>query len=169
LQQKGAPLPPAAAIFVLTATAPVASISKYPPPAPPTRDAFTAFGQASIEMAHGIFALLSGHQAKVFAVAIPAEVRSQASHQPDEFLRKDLAFLFERYFRFLEEEHEMGLLVMDETDITSDRRLVKRIESYFEKTKTGRWRSSRILPSPLFVSSEMTKCAASLALECGGG
>jgi hypothetical protein len=122
----------------------------------PMRDSFTAYGQASIEMVHGIFALLSGHQAKIFAVAIPAGARSPAGYQNEEFLRKDLVFLFERYFRFLEEENETGLLVMDETDIAFDRKLVKRIESYFEKTKTGRWRSSRIVPSPLFVSSEMT-------------
>ncbi|HOP27597.1 MAG TPA: hypothetical protein PLM22_05945, partial [Candidatus Sabulitectum sp.] len=45
---------------------------------------------------------------------------------------------------------------------------VKRMEAYFQKTSTGRFRSSYIVPSPLFVSSDMTYPvqAADLAIYC---
>jgi hypothetical protein len=122
----------------------------------PRRASFTAYGQASLEMVHGIFRLLIGHDAKVFSVAIPRGVPKPADAATRELLRKDLVFLFERYFRFLEETNETGLIVMDETDAELDRRLVRRIEAYFTKTGTGRTRSARIVPSPLFVSSDMT-------------
>lgn len=38
---------------------------------PPSRLEFTAYGQASLNMARGIFDLLRTNEAKVFAVAIP--------------------------------------------------------------------------------------------------
>ncbi len=65
-------------------------------------------------------------------------------------------FLMERYFYFLERENAPGLLVMDETEKTEDRRFVARMERYFSKTRTGRFRTSRIVPSPFFVSSDMS-------------
>lgn len=122
----------------------------------PKRASFTAYGQSSLEMVHGIFGLLQGHGARVFAVAIPRGVPKPEGNTAEEFLRKDLVFLLERYFRFLEENDETGLLVMDETDASLDRNLVRKLEAYFSRTTTGKARSARIVPSPLFVSSDMT-------------
>jgi hypothetical protein len=77
-------------------------------------------------------------------------------------------FLLERYFYFLEQEKQHGLLVMDEAEKTEDRRFVRRLEAYFRKTKTGRYRSAWIVPAPFFVSSDMTYPvqAADLAIYC---
>ncbi len=122
----------------------------------PHRDSFTAYGQSSIEMVHGIFRLLIGHDARVFAVAIPRGIQKPANFTAQDFLRKDIVFLFERYFQLLDQMDDTGLLVMDQTDKSLDRKFVRHVENYFNKTQTGRWRASRIIPSPLFVSSDMT-------------
>ena len=44
---------------------------------------------------------------------------------------------------------------MDEFDKTEDRRFVKRLERYFQKSQTGRYRTQWIVPTPFFVASDM--------------
>ena len=68
----------------------------------------------------------------------------------------------------LEQNRKHGLVVMDEVEKTEDRRFVKRMEAYFKKTATGRFRSTYIVPNPLFVSSDMTYPiqAADLVIYC---
>lgn len=122
----------------------------------PTREEFTAYGQASLLLASGILGLLGQHDGKIFASAVPkGSAKAPPTHNPDD-LRKDLVFLLERYYYCLEEHGEVGLIVMDETDRSEDRRLVGRIERYFTLTETGRNRAGRIVPSPLFVASDMS-------------
>ena len=123
---------------------------------PPSRAEFTAYGQASLEMATGIFELLLNHRARLFASVIPCDIVKPETFEAEEFLRKDLVFLLERYFSLLEQENEYGLLVMDEVEKTADRRFVRQLEAYFRKSQTGRYRSTWIVPTPFFVSSEMT-------------
>jgi hypothetical protein len=134
----------------------------------PRRSEFTAYGQACLEMATGIFESLRDHGATLFAAAVPCGVVKPSDQEPAEFLRKDHVFLLERYFYHLEQERQHGLLVMDEVEKTDDRRFVSRLEAYFRKTQTGRYRSSWIVPAPFFVSSEMTYPvqAADLAIYC---
>lgn len=134
----------------------------------PDRDDFTGYGQACLEMARGIVQSLRDHQAVLFATAIPRTVMKPATFEADEFLRKDQVFLFERFFYFLEARQEHGLLVMDEVDKTNDRRFVRRLEAYFSKTRTGRYRTAWIVPTPLFVASDMTYAvqAADLCIYC---
>ena len=48
------------------------------------------------------------------------------------------------------------VIVMDETDRHLDRQFVRRPEGYFTLSGTGKYRSARIVPSPFFVSSDMT-------------
>ena len=122
----------------------------------PTRTEFTAYGQASLMMARGIFQLLYAHDAVLFASAIPRKVAKPATFEVEEFLRKDHVFLLERYFFFLDGKHEPGLLVMDETDKALDRHFVRQMERYFTKTQTGWQRTAWIVPTPFFVSSAMT-------------
>ncbi len=123
----------------------------------PTRDEFTAYGQACLDMARGVFELLHQLEAKLFATAIPASiVRPPRTFQAEEYLRKDHVYLLERFFYFLEAKQEHGLLVMDAVDPGTDQRTVRRLERYFSKTLTGRCRAVWIVPVPLFVASEMT-------------
>lgn len=134
-------------------------------------DELTAYGQACILMADNIFQLLRSHQAAIFAAAIPRGVRKPVglpATEPDEFLRKDQVFLLERYFCFLETKREYGLLVMDEVEKSEDRRFVRRLHRYFEKTAKGKHRSAWIVPTPFFVSSDLTHAvqAADLCIYC---
>jgi hypothetical protein len=122
----------------------------------PLRHEFSAYGQACIEMARGAFELLKSHDAQLFAAAIPRGVRPPKDFQQEDYLRKDQVFLFERFFYFLERERMHGLLVMDETEKFGDRQFVSRIEKYFSGTQIGRQRTAWIVPSPLFVSSDMS-------------
>ncbi|MBE7465960.1 MAG: DUF3800 domain-containing protein [Planctomycetes bacterium] len=134
----------------------------------PARTDFTAYGQACLHMARGIFELLESHDAKLFAVAIPRSVVKPATFEAEEYLRKDQTFLLERYFYLLEEKKCPGLLVLDETDKQEDRQFVRRLERYFTLTQTGRYRAARIVPSPFFVSSDMSYPvqAADLCIYC---
>ena len=119
----------------------------------PRRDEFTAFGQGCIELAEGICLLLKSHEAVLFASIIPPVKRPHdvAADVP----RKDIVFLLERYFYFLKERDETGLLVMDQTEKDNDRKLVQRMEKYFAHTLQGSRRAQWVVPSPLFVDSDM--------------
>lgn len=134
----------------------------------PSRDEFTAYGQACLEMARGIFELLRSHGAQVFAAAIPRSVQKPVDARAEEYLRKDQIYLLERFFYMLESERQHGLLVMDQCDVSEDRRFVRRLEAYFSKTQRGRYRTAWIVPSPFFVSSEMAYGvqAADLCIYC---
>jgi hypothetical protein len=123
----------------------------------PTRDEYTAYGQACLEMARGIFQLLMRHRAVLFATAIPRGCKPPPGFKFEEFLRKDQVFLLERFFYFLEgkREREHGLLIVDEVEKTADRGFIRRLEKYYTNTQTGRYRSQWIVPSPFFVASDM--------------
>jgi hypothetical protein len=120
------------------------------------RKEFTAYGQACIYMAKGIFQVLQDHGAKIFASVIPGDTNISDSGRHHEYFRKDHVFLLERYFYMLEEQAEDGLLVMDECEKQMDRRFVDCMQRYFKYTLKGRYRSNYVIPSPFFVSSDMT-------------
>lgn len=134
----------------------------------PTREEFTAYGQACIEMARGTFELLRSHGAVLFAAAIPASVKKPDHPHIEEFLRKDHVFLQERFFYFLESRKQHGLLVMDEVEKSTDRKFVRQVEAYFTKTSVGRYRTAWIVPTPFFVASDMNYPiqAADLCIYC---
>ena len=116
-------------------------------------DQYTAYGQACLKMAQGIVRLLVELDSVIFAVAIPRGVCWPPEYQLVDFLRKDQVFLFERFYYFLEEKSEYGLIVMDETEKMQDRRFLIRMAKYFMRTGNGRKRASFIVPTPFFVSS----------------
>lgn len=134
----------------------------------PSRRDFTAYGQACVRMAREIIDLLFTHDAVLFASMIPRGVRAPRDHEFQHYLRKDHIFLQERFFYFLEGKQECGLFVMDQTEKNSDMRFVKRLQDYYTKTQIGRHRTQWIVPSPLFVDSEMSPGvqAADLCLYC---
>lgn len=134
----------------------------------PTSSEFLAYGQACLEMARGIFEILQSHDARLFACAIAKGTKPPGDFQQVDYLRKDHVFLFERYFYFLEAQKDHGLLILDETEKFEDRRFVSRVERYFTVTTPGRQRTAWIVPSPLFVSSDMSVGvqAADVCLYC---
>lgn len=132
----------------------------------PRAEQFAAYGQACIAMAEGVIELINSHDAQIFAAVVPRHPRPQ-NPLPD-YLRKDMVFLLERLFYFLEAQREMGLLVMDETQKQTDRQLMRCMERYFTLTQTGRQRTQWIVPVPLFVASDMAYGvqAADLCIYC---
>ena len=123
---------------------------------PPGRLHLTAYGQACLHMAQNTMRLLWEHDARLFAVAIPRGANKPTAGYSADYLRKDLVYLFERYAYFLEAEEESGLVVMDQVEETNDRIFGQRIARYFAKSALGHERASRIMPVPLFVSSNST-------------
>lgn len=73
-------------------------------------------------------------------------------------LRRDYAFLFQRFYYYLEDRSptEMGLVVFDELEKAKSRILIQQMERYFLETEKGYQRSSRIVPEPFFVHSDLT-------------
>jgi hypothetical protein len=73
-------------------------------------------------------------------------------------LRKDYAYLFQRFFYFLEEQvpEPMGIVVFDELERVASHLLVDQCARYFRGTATGRARARLIVPEPFFVHSELT-------------
>ena len=134
----------------------------------PDRPEFTAYGQACLRMAREMFSLLKRNGAVLMASAIPRGVAKPPNYRFDDYLRKDVVFLLERFFYFLEAKREHGVLVMDETEKREDRRFVSKMEGYFTKTATGRERTTWIVPTPFFVSSDMAYAvqAADLCIYC---
>lgn len=132
----------------------------------PRSEEFAAYGQACIAMAESVIQLLKSHDAQLFASISPRQARP-ATASPD-YLRKDLVFLFERFFYFLESKREMGLMVMDGTEKQADHQIVRCMERYFTLTQTGRQRTQWIVPVPLFVESDMAYGvqAADLCIYC---
>ncbi len=121
----------------------------------PRGNELKAYSEACIEFSSKALDALKKYNCYVFASFIPPEKPPKGSPPPEDYLRKDHVFLLERYFYFLESKKDFGLIVMDGTEKTSDRRFIKGLERYFQNTKTGKERSKRIVPVPFFVESDM--------------
>lgn len=108
-------------------------------------------------MPRSIRALLLELRARLFAAAIPCAVtRPGRENRGQDFLRKDMVFLLERFFYLLEIEDETGLLGTDSIESRSNWRLLKQVEAYFSRTQKGKERTRRIVPMPFFVPSDLT-------------
>jgi hypothetical protein len=120
-----------------------------------TRDEFTAYGQAAFAFVARILELCASHRVKTFAALV-----NTSALQPNDpnMLRRDYAFLFQRFFYYLKDRSptEMGLVVFDELEKAKSRILIEQMERYFSETENGYQRSSRILPEPFFVHSDLT-------------
>ncbi len=134
----------------------------------PSKRDFSAYGQACLMMADGVFDLLEKHEAVLFASMIQKGCRPPPGFRFEHYLRKDHVFLQERFFYFLERERSHGMFVMDQTDVRGDIRFVRRLRDYYTKTLTGRERTCWIVPEPLFVDSQMYPAiqAADLCIYC---
>jgi hypothetical protein len=119
-----------------------------------TRAELTALAQAKIAFAARVLELCVSHYIRAFASIVPRSAPRPAGR----FLRKDYAYLFERFFYFLEESEvgELGLVIFDELERSRCHVLVDQMSLYFRNTLRGRLRAARIIPEPFFVHSELT-------------
>jgi hypothetical protein len=123
-------------------------------PSGATRNELTALAQAKIAFVEMVLELCSRHYVRAFASIIPRTAPRPAG----DFLRKDYAYLFERYFYFLEDSSpgDLGLVIFDELEHSQCHLLINQMSLYFRKTAKGRMRAARIIPEPFFVHSELT-------------
>ncbi len=124
-------------------------------PEPRARDEFTAYGQAVNGFVSRILEICARHRAKTFAALVSTSAPRAADPN---MLRRDCAFLFQRFYYFLEDRSptEMGLVVFDELEKAKSRILIQQMERYFLETEGGDQRSSWIVPEPFFVHSDLT-------------
>jgi len=120
--------------------------------APPR--AIAALAQAKLEYVREVLEICSRFRCRAFASVVD---KGSASPGTDH-LRKDYAYLFERFFYFLEDlgPDAFGVAVFDELEKVQSHLLVSQMDSYFKLTIKGRQRAGRILPEPLFVHSDLT-------------
>jgi hypothetical protein len=119
-----------------------------------TREQLTALGQAKLSFVREVLVVASRYRCKCFA-----SITDQTAPRPTaNYLRKDYAYLFERFFYFLEDEgsNPSGIVVFDELEKTSSHILLDQMHRYFRDTAKGRHRSSLIIPEPFFVHSDLT-------------
>ena len=113
-----------------------------------------AFSRQVLAFVHQVLDIAASFSVQVFASVVDV-----AAPRPEPGrLRKDYVYLFERYFYYLETlpRRERGLIVFDELDKAQSHILLQQMSAYFLGTHTGRYRSSRIVPEPFFVHSDLT-------------
>lgn len=123
--------------------------------APVSYRGLVAYGQAVLAFVEHVFRLMARYRVKTFAAIVDTAAPRPASR---DHLRRDYAFLFERFYYHLEatSAEEMGLIVFDELEKAQSRILLSQMGSYFLRTEKGYQRSARIVPEPFFVHSDLT-------------
>lgn len=119
-----------------------------------TRRELAALGQAKIAFVLRLMELCGQFRMRAFASVV-----EPSAPRPDrDFLRKDYAYLFERFYYYLEDQGEQatGSVVFDELEKSQAHLLVDQMARYFSDTSRGRTRSSRVVPEPFFVHSDLT-------------
>lgn len=114
-----------------------------------------ALAKAKLEFVHRLFDLCAKFKFSLFACIVPKDASRPSSRN---FLRKNYAYLFERFFYFLEDKRTSGagIIVFDELEKTRSHILIQQMDSYFKRTHKGRERSEIVIPEPFFVHSDLT-------------
>ena len=118
------------------------------------RRQITALAQAKHVFVREVFDLCARFHCRAFA----SIVDRSAPRPTRAILRKDYAFLFERFFYFLEDRGPtaQGAVVFDELERSQAHILIGQMEEYFLGTMRGRQRSRQVIPEPFFVHSDLT-------------
>lgn len=120
------------------------------------RRELTALAQAKLAYVSEVFDICAQFRCRAFA----SIVLKNAPPPPatGHHLRKDYAYLFERFFYFLEDADPsaQGIVVFDERERSESHLLIEQLDSYFKRSAKGRQRSGRIIPEPFFVHSDLT-------------
>ena len=122
-------------------------------PCQSTQKELVALAQAKLLFTREMLELCLDYNCQAFASVINPNSTTPTDR---DFLRKDYAYLFERFFYYLEDIDENGIVVFDELEKTKSHLLLSQMSNYFIKTRKGQERSSRIIPEPFFVHSDLT-------------
>ena len=113
-----------------------------------------ALALAKLDYVASVFDICAQFGSRAFASIVETDARPTERGG----LRKDYAYLFERFFYYLEDNSadEQGIVVFDELEKSKSHLLIDQMHHYFEETAVGRHRASRIIPEPFFVHSDLT-------------
>ena len=113
-----------------------------------------ALALAKLDYVAAVFDICTDFGTRAFASIVETDARPTERGG----LRKDYAYLFERFFYYLEDSSadEQGIVVFDELEKSKSHLLIEQMHRYFEQTAVGRHRASRIIPEPFFVHSDLT-------------
>lgn len=113
-----------------------------------------ALAQAKLEYVREVLDICSRFRCRAFASVVDKDSPSPGT----DHLRKDCAYLFERFFYLLEDlgPDAFGVAIFDELEKIQSHLLVSQMDNYFKRTARGRQRAGRILAEPLFVHSDLT-------------
>ncbi|HZK81618.1 MAG TPA: DUF3800 domain-containing protein [Humisphaera sp.] len=113
-----------------------------------------AYSRQVLAFVHEVLDIAARHSVQIIASVVDIG----APRPPAGVLRKDYVYLFERYFYLLETlpPRVRGLVVFDEMEKSQSHILIQQMAQYFLGTQTGRYRSSRVVPEPFFVHSDLT-------------
>ncbi len=116
-----------------------------------TPEMITSLAQAKIAFAQDVLQACARYRARVFATMVPRGAPRSAAGG----LRKDYAYLFERFSYFLEDGggDEQGIVVVDELERSRSHVLIDQMRRYFIETRKGQRRAAWIIPEPFFVHS----------------
>ncbi len=119
-----------------------------------TEKELVAYSRSTLAFVHEVLDIAARHSVQVIAVVTDIK----APRPEPGLLRKDYVYLFELYFYYLETlpPRDRGLVVFDELEKAQAHLLIQQMAAYFLGTKTGRYRSSRVVPEPFFVHSDLT-------------
>lgn len=114
----------------------------------------TALAQAKLDFVSHVLTLCSRFRARAFASIVEQDAPKPAG----ELLRKDYAYLFERFFYFLEDQGtpHYGFVVFDELEKSQCHILIDQMARYFRETAKGQARAAYVIPEPFFVHSHLT-------------
>ena len=114
----------------------------------------TALAQAKLAYVEELLNICGRFRCKAFASIVHKDSPKPSPHH----LRKDYAYLFERFFYFLEDYSPsgMGIVTFDELERVRSHILIEQMDRYFSNTARGQWRAGRIIPEPFFVHSDLT-------------
>lgn len=122
----------------------------------PGREAYCAYGQASLLFAAELLRLIRRMRIHAFASIITRASGKRPTGVDPDYVRRDIARLLQRFSWFLEQADDTGIIVLDESDREDDKRFLRKVERYFSIHEGGRTIAKRILPTPLFVGSDMS-------------
>jgi hypothetical protein len=118
------------------------------------RAELAALAQAKLAYATDVLDICARYRCRAFASIVD---KDSPRPSPDH-LRKDYAYLFERFYYFLEDKEAApsGVIVFDELEKSQSHLLLSQMDRYFKFTARGRQRAGQIIPEPFFVHSDLT-------------
>lgn len=113
-----------------------------------------ALALAKLNYVREVLDICNRFRCKAFASIVETDAHATESNG----LRKDYAYLFERFYYFLDDQkmREQGILVFDEIEKSQSHILIGQAYEYFKFSATGRLRSNLVIPEPFFVHSDLT-------------